>query len=140
MLLKPRPGRRQGHARCTGLRSLPGRDRRARRGGPRLVRRRHAAFVERLVTTPRHIEIQVMADGHGNAAPRRARVLRCSAGTRRSSKRHRRRCSRPSSAEMGRAACEAARAVGYTGAGTVEFIVRRSSHAIRDGVNDWAIV
>ena len=49
---------------------------------------------------------------------------RCSGATRRSSKRRRRRCStpRPASASA-RAACDAARSVGYLGAGTVEFLV-----------------
>ncbi len=82
-------------------------------------------LVERYVPTPRHIEIQVLAD-----APRQRRSTwasgsaRCSGGTRRSSRRRRLRCSPPAQrAAMGAAAVSAARSVGYVGAGTVEFIV-----------------
>ncbi|MBC3194788.1 ATP-grasp domain-containing protein [Pseudonocardia sp. C8] len=88
-------------------------------------------LVERLVTTPRHIEIQVMADGHGNVVHLGERE--CSL-----QRRHQKIIEEAPSAlltpeqraEMGRAACEAARAVGYTGAGTVEFIVSgdRAAH------------
>ncbi|WP_093336435.1 acetyl/propionyl/methylcrotonyl-CoA carboxylase subunit alpha [Pseudonocardia ammonioxydans] len=81
-------------------------------------------LVERLVTTPRHIEIQVMADAHGGVVHLGERE--CSL-----QRRHQKIIEEAPSAlltpaqraEMGRAACEAARAVGYTGAGTVEFIV-----------------
>ncbi|WP_083276025.1 ATP-binding protein [Pseudonocardia sp. HH130630-07] len=81
-------------------------------------------LVERLVTTPRHIEIQVMADAHGGVVHLGERE--CSL-----QRRHQKIIEEAPSAlltdaqraGMGRAACEAARAVGYTGAGTVEFIV-----------------
>ncbi|WP_337830742.1 acetyl/propionyl/methylcrotonyl-CoA carboxylase subunit alpha [Pseudonocardia sp. TMWB2A] len=81
-------------------------------------------LVERLVTTPRHIEIQVMADAHGAVVHLGERE--CSL-----QRRHQKIIEEAPSAlltpaqrdEMGRAACEAARSVGYTGAGTVEFIV-----------------
>jgi acetyl-CoA/propionyl-CoA carboxylase, biotin carboxylase, biotin carboxyl carrier protein len=81
-------------------------------------------LVERLVTTPRHIEIQVMADAHGNVIHLGERE--CSL-----QRRHQKIVEEAPSplltAEqreaMGAAAVEAARAVGYTGAGTVEFIV-----------------
>ncbi|MEV1294241.1 biotin carboxylase N-terminal domain-containing protein [Pseudonocardia sp. NPDC049635] len=81
-------------------------------------------LVERLITTPRHIEIQVMADTHGTVVHLGERE--CSL-----QRRHQKIIEEAPSAlltpqqraEMGRAACEAARAVGYTGAGTVEFIV-----------------
>jgi acetyl-CoA/propionyl-CoA carboxylase biotin carboxyl carrier protein len=81
-------------------------------------------LVERLVATPRHIEIQVLADAHGDAVHLGERE--CSL-----QRRHQKIVEEAPSAlltdaqreAMGAAAVEAARAVGYTGAGTVEFIV-----------------
>ena len=81
-------------------------------------------LVERLVTTPRHIEIQVMADAHGHVIHLGERE--CSL-----QRRHQKIVEEAPSpllsaaqrATMGAAAVEAARAVGYVGAGTVEFIV-----------------
>ncbi|MGS4948001.1 acetyl-CoA carboxylase biotin carboxylase subunit [Meridianimarinicoccus sp. RP-17] len=81
-------------------------------------------FIEKFVTQPRHIEIQVLADSHGNTIHlgerecsiqrRNQKVIEeapspfLDEATRRA---------------MGEQACALASAVGYTSAGTVEFIV-----------------
>ncbi len=81
-------------------------------------------FIEKFVTQPRHIEIQVLADQHGNCVylherecsiqRRNQKVIEeapspfLDAATRKA---------------MGEQACALAKAVGYTSAGTVEFIV-----------------
>ncbi len=81
-------------------------------------------LVERFVTAPRHIEIQVLADAHGHCLHLGERE--CSL-----QRRHQKIVEEAPSAlldadtreRMGRAAVEAARSVGYVGAGTVECIV-----------------
>ncbi len=85
-------------------------------GDPRVL-------IEKYVLAPRHVEIQVFADAHGNVVHLFERD--CSL-----QRRHQKVIEEAPApgmtaevrAAMGRAAVEAARAVGYVGAGTVEFI------------------
>ena len=80
-------------------------------------------LLERYLTRPRHIEVQVFCDGRATRCTSSSATARCSAATRRCWRRHRRRTwTRRGGAEMGRSAVAAATAIGYVGAGTVEFI------------------
>jgi 3-methylcrotonyl-CoA carboxylase alpha subunit len=80
-------------------------------------------FLEKLILQPRHIEIQVLADSHGNVVHLGERE--CSI-----QRRHQKIIEEAPSpfvspelrAEMGAAAVRAARAAGYVNAGTVEFV------------------
>nr|MBL8409846.1 acetyl/propionyl/methylcrotonyl-CoA carboxylase subunit alpha [Dechloromonas sp.] len=83
-------------------------------------------LIEKYITKPRHIEIQVFADSHGDCVylferdcsvqRRHQKVLEeAPAPGMTDARRH----------EMGKAAVAAAKAVGYVGAGTVEFIANQ---------------
>jgi len=82
-------------------------------------------LVEKYIERPRHIEFQVFGDSHGNyvhlferdcsVQRRHQKILEEAPAPGMTAQRR---------ASMGHAAVEAARAVGYVGAGTVEFIVR----------------
>jgi 3-methylcrotonyl-CoA carboxylase alpha subunit len=89
-------------------------------------------LVERYVTRPRHIEIQVFADMHGHCVylferdcsvqRRHQKVLEEAPAPGMRDARRR---------EMGAAAVAAAKAVGYVGAGTVEFIAEPAGDDLR---------
>tara|TARA_R110000868_G_scaffold266274_1_gene525160 strand:- start:32675 stop:34678 length:2004 start_codon:yes stop_codon:yes gene_type:complete len=84
-------------------------------------------LIEKLIVKPRHVEIQVFADSHGNAVYLFERD--CSL-----QRRHQKVIEEAPApnmpedlrAEMGKAAVDAAKAIGYQGAGTVEFLLDAS--------------
>lgn len=83
-----------------------------------------AVFIERFVTSPRHIEIQILADQHGNVVHLFERE--CSI-----QRRHQKVVEEAPSAvltpelreAMGQSAIEVAKSCDYVGAGTVEFLL-----------------
>ena len=84
-------------------------------------------FLERYITDARHVEIQVLADGHGG-------LVHCFERECSIQRRHQKiieECPSPAvdpglRERMGAAALAAAKAVGYLGAGTVEFVLEPS--------------
>ena len=84
-------------------------------------------LIERYVNCPRHIEIQVFADGHGQCV----HLLERDWSVQRRHQKVLEEAPAPGLSaalreQMGQAALAAARAVGYVGAGTVEFIVEQA--------------
>lgn len=83
-----------------------------------------AVYIEKYITSPHHIEFQIMADQHGNTVHLFERE--CSV-----QRRHQKMIEETPSPlmtqelrdEMGKSAVEAAKAVNYYGAGTIEFLV-----------------
>ncbi|KAK4879396.1 hypothetical protein RN001_007542 [Aquatica leii] len=87
-------------------------------------------LLERFIGEPRHVEVQVFADSYGDAVHLFERD--CSV-----QRRHQKiieeapapGLSQELRSELGAAAVRAAKAVGYVGAGTVEFILDRATHS-----------
>jgi len=81
-------------------------------------------FIEKFVTQPRHIEIQVLADQHGNTVYLHERECSIQRRNQKVIEEAPSPFLDPATRKaMGEQACALARAVGYTSAGTVEFIV-----------------
>jgi propionyl-CoA carboxylase alpha chain len=81
-------------------------------------------FIEKFVTQPRHIEIQVLADTHGNCVYLHERECSIQRRNQKVIEEAPSPFLDPATRKaMGEQACALARAVGYTSAGTVEFIV-----------------
>lgn len=86
-----------------------------------------AVYIEKYITSPHHIEFQILADEHGNVVHLFERE--CSI-----QRRHQKMIEETPSPlmtkelreKMGKSAVDAAKAVNYTGAGTIEFLVDNS--------------
>jgi acetyl/propionyl-CoA carboxylase alpha subunit len=89
-------------------------------------------FLERFVEDPRHVEVQIVGDTHGEVVHLFERE--CSI-----QRRYQKIVEESPSpavddalrAELGAAAVSAGKAIGYTGAGTVEFVLEKGEHADR---------
>ena len=88
-----------------------------------------SVLLEKFVMSPRHVEVQVFGDTHGNIVS----IFERDCSVQRRHQKVIEEAPAPGiTAEqrqgLGRAACEAARAVGYVGAGTVEFLFDRNGN------------
>ena len=115
-----------------GMRLVPSRDQldnlfRAAQGEAEAAFGNPGLYMEKFIDRPRHVEVQILADRHGNVVHLGERD--CSI-----QRRHQKLLEEAPSAaidpelrrRMGEAAIAAARTINYEGAGTVEFLVDRS--------------
>jgi acetyl-CoA carboxylase biotin carboxylase subunit len=97
-----------------------------------------ALYLEKFLDRPRHVEIQVFADSHGGCIHLNERE--CSA-----QRRHQKVIEEAPSpivdqrmrSAMGDLAVKAAKAVGYVGAGTIEFLVENTRLQVEHPVTEW---
>ena len=117
-----------------GMRLVPGADQldnlfKAAQGEAEAAFGNPGLYMEKFIDRPRHVEVQVLADRHGNVVHVGERD--CSI-----QRRHQKLLEEAPSAainanlrrQMGEAAVAAARKIGYEGAGTVEFLVDRAGN------------
>ncbi|MEJ8278695.1 biotin carboxylase N-terminal domain-containing protein [Pseudonocardia spirodelae] len=84
-------------------------------------------FLERFLVDPRHVEVQILGDAHGAVV----HLFERECSIQRRYQKIVEECPSPAvtpelRAELGKAAVAAGEAIGYTGAGTVEFVLDRS--------------
>ena len=92
-------------------------------------------YIEHFVEHPRHIEFQILADEHGNVIHLGERDCSMQRNHQKMIWRSPRRRHSPRSfaADMGEAAVRAAKAAGYTNAGTVEFLLDQDAAVLFHG-------
>lgn len=113
----------RGIRRCDSARALPAAYAEAR-AEARACFGNDEMYLEKLVLRPRHIEFQILADRHGRVIHLGDRDCSIQRRNQKLIEEAPARCLTPDlRARMGGAAVRAARAVGYEGAGTVEFLL-----------------
>ena len=89
-----------------------------------------AVYMEKYLDQPRHIELQVMADAHGNVVHFGERDCSCSGATRNCWRRRvRRRMTAKQRDALGATVTAALRKLGYRNAGTLEFLYQDGQFA-----------
>ncbi|MDN5916243.1 MAG: ATP-grasp domain-containing protein [Pseudonocardia sp.] len=89
-------------------------------------------FLERFVVDPRHVEVQILGDTHGAVV----HLFERECSIQRRYQKIVEECPSPAvddalREELGAAAVAAGKAIGYSGAGTVEFVLEKGEHADR---------
>jgi len=94
-------------------------------------------LIEKYVTRPRHIEVQIFGDSHGNVVHLFERDCSLQRRHQKVIEEARPGMSPEARAAVTDAAVKAARAVNYVGAGTVEFIADASAGLRADRIWSW---